>query len=388
MELSKTEINEINKNFSAKFSNKILGLMASSAEDDDNIAVSPSRLQALLVLLANWTSPDVRRRILDVIGSDAMEINEANALCSKEQFVTTPQEEDEHRYIPVIEQNTFLWLAKELNSSPTAIEAVQNIFDVVVKNVDFTKPETKDIIDAAVEESTHRLINGIHADIEPDTLAMITDILYFKATWEEVFDEEETKEQLFFGIKDKSKVQMMYREGCMHYGETEKCQMVRLPYMCMAEEEKYFSMRVYLPKKSYTTTDMLEEIRHKDYSIALEEEEVKLSLPRFTIQSNIRLHKILEELGLRCIFESKDIMPVFCKNLQISQIVQEVKVIVNEKETEAAAVTYMCTGGCLPPEEEPEPKVMTVNRPFIFEITEDSSNVILFTGIINNIDNE
>ena len=35
-----------------------------------------------------------------------------------------------------------------------------------------------------------------------------------------------------------------------------------------------------------------------------------------------------------------------------------------------------------------EPIVMTVDRPFLFEIVEESSGMVLFTGIINNIESK
>jgi serine protease inhibitor len=73
-------------------------------------------------------------------------------------------------------------------------------------------------------------------------------------------------------------------------------------------------------------------------------------------------------------------------NMQIQEIAQQVKIIVKETETEAAAVTSFFAAGCPPPEIEKRPITMTVNRPFLFEIVEDFSNTILFTGIINNID--
>ena len=58
----------------------------------------------------------------------------------------------------------------------------------------------------------------------------------------------------------------------------------------------------------------------------------------------------------------------------------------DENETEAAALTEMCVAMGLPPTEIKEPVVMNVNRPFMFEIAEEYSNTILFTGIINNIE--
>ena len=95
---------------------------------------------------------------------------------------------------------------------------------------------------------------------------------------------------------------------------------------------------------------------------------------------------ILRQLGLEELFVSTDILPQLADNIQISDIAQKVKIIVNETETEAAALTSVIDVGGLPPEEEyDKPIVVTVDRPFLFEIMEESSGIILFTGIINDI---
>jgi serine protease inhibitor len=116
------------------------------------------------------------------------------------------------------------------------------------------------------------------------------------------------------------------------------------------------------------------------------EEEVKLTLPKFTIKSNVDMKQVLREIGLECIFESTDIVPGLINDVRIDDISQQVKIKVDENETEAAALTEMCVAMGLPPTEIKEPVVMNVNRPFMFEIAEEYSQTILFTGIINHIE--
>ena len=362
MKLTEPEIKEMYRDFSAKFSNHLMRVLIENTKNDKNISVSPSRLQAVLSLLANWASPDIQRTILDTIGSDVMDMEEANVLCDKKRFKLTPWETNcGNDHIPTIELKTILWIMKNLDVNKQA----------------FNK---------AIEEASHGLIKGLSSEIDPGTKALITDILYFKAQWSEGFDESLTKEQLFYGTKGKTVVQMMKRQGFMQYGETERYQMVSLRYMCMSEQSISLVMRVFLPKKNHTPDDVLHEIWNNEFLFDVDEEEVKLSIPRFNIESKVNLKEALWQLGLECIFESVDIIPYCVKNLQISDITQQVKIKVNENETEAAALTEMpmCLG-CLP-DKRMEPIVMTVNRPFLFEIAEEYSNTILFTGLINNIE--
>ena len=365
------------------FCTKMLKILIVNATNDDNIAISPSRLQSLLVILANWSNPDLRQKILKAMDIESQDINDANKLCDKQMFSITPWESEDE--IPKIELNTFFWLMNGLNINKEALKKVSSMSDIMLKIVDFTKPETKSIIDKAIKHASHGLIKGINDDIPKDTLALITDILYFKAKWQEPFDEEDTKEQLFYGTRGKVKVPMMHQHDIMDYHETSKFQMVRLKYVCWSKEDKCFSMRIILPKKGIDIANAIQDMNKMDFYKCFEEEDVKLSLPKFTIESDINMKELLSNLGLKCIYESNDIMPECVKNLKITDIVQQVKVKVNENDTEAAALTYLREIGCCLPIEKPKTIVMKVNRPFIFEIVEDSSNTVLFAGVINNI---
>ena len=383
--MNKQEIQEMYRNFSAKFSNKLLYKLVDS-EGNNNIAISPSRLQNVLVLLANWASPQIRKAILEGIGSEVMEMDEANVLCNKEHLHLTSWKEGEGDYIPTIETNTFLWVKKGMKLKPDGLTCVSSDFNVVLREVDFSQPDTKDIINKAVDVASHGLIKEVNSDIQPLTQMLLTDILYFKAKWDERFYEEDTKERIFYGTKGKEKVPMMRKTDSLMFSETQTCQVVQLRYMCMSEQDKYFTMRFYLPKEKFSISDVLHELWNNEFYFDMTEEDVKLTLPKFTIKSNADMKQVLKDIGLECIFESADIVPGLVNDVRIDDISQQVKIKVDENETEAAALTEMCVAMGPPPTEIREPVIMNVNRPFMFEIAEEYSNTILFTGIINHIE--
>ena len=383
--MNKQEIQEMYRNFSAKFSNKLLYKLVDS-EGNNNIAISPSRLQNVLVLLANWASPQIRKAILEGIGSEVMEMDEANVLCNKEHLHLTSWKKGEGDYIPTIETNTFLWVKKGMKLKPDGLTCVSSDFNVVLREVDFSQPDTKDIINKAVDVASHGLIKEVNSDIQPHTQMLLTDILYFKAKWDERFYEEDTKERIFYGTKGKEKVPMMRKTDSLMFSETQTCQVVQLRYMCMSEQDKYFTMRIYLPKEKCSISDVLHELWNNEFYFDMTEEDVKLTLPKFTIKSNADMKQVLKDIGLECIFESADIVPGLVNDVRIDDISQQVKIKVDENETEAAALTEMCVAMGPPPTEIREPVIMNVNRPFMFEIAEEYSNTILFTGIINHIE--
>lgn len=384
------ELNEIISrypSFSRRFSNRILSLLLTSEGSSRNIAVSPSRLQAVITMLANWAVPEVCRTMLDSIGCEDMGLQEANALLSRRNLVSCIEDGSygaENQ--PVVEQQVSIWAQKSLTVDPSSVDGVVEDYNVSVRNVDFRDPSTKEIIDRAIGEATHGLIEHLDAELSADTLAAIIDILYFKARWWSQFDEYDTKDRLFYGTDGKSMVKMMKQTGTYDYAETSSCQMISLPYMCAYDSKVSFSMVIYLPRGRHTIEDVLKERQSADFKTDFVSTDVALSLPRFSISSRIDMKELLGSLGLGFIFENRNLIPKCIRDLMVSQVIQQVKVNVKENGTEAAAMTYVCmVAGCCPDEEEPKPIVMKVNKPFLFEIIEDSSCTVMFAGVVNNI---
>lgn len=381
-------MNRSNKDFRRSFSEKLMEQIVGNAANDDNIAVSPSRLQAVLVLLSNWASPDMQRKILDVAVGESAGIEDANEFCRKDNFsvATCYNISGEVSESPIVELSTILWLQEQLRLKAGHIADMREAFGVEYERVDFANPDTQGLIDAKINEASHGLIPSLNAKVDPLTRVLLTDILYFKAHWEIPFEEENTDELPFYGAKETVDVPTMCMEERLPYKETDKYQMVELSYLTDFSSEKSYVMRIYLPRLCVSNIELLRAIAEKDAKQEVKEEHVCLYLPRFSAETNIKMTNIFQQLGLKELFTSTDILPQLADNIQISDIAQKVKIIVNETETEAVALTSIVCAGCLPPEEDDKPIVMTVDRPFLFEIVEETSGTILFTGIINDIE--
>lgn len=375
-------------NYSVSFSNKLLKTVLHLEDVDSNIVVSPARLQAVLVLIATWASPAIRKQILNCISSGSITIEQAQTLSSSKRVEIKPCNEfksilHEGSY-PIIELNTHFWIRKNLEVHREAIDQVIEDYPLFVTQVDFSDPSLKTVIDHTISEATHGLIKELNMEIQPRILALITDILYYKAAWDNPFTKSQTRRRIFHGTQGDTLVHMMKDTLNIPYGETPMYQMVCIPYACYVENHVSFSMRIYLPKKKHTILDILNAMNHRDLSVS--NQEVKLSLPRFSVSSSLDGRQILTDMGLSCILEDKDIIPACIPDLKISKVVQQVKVDVNEKGTQAAVVTSLGFDGCPYFEQNPKPVIMRVNKPFIFEIVEDETNTVLFTGIIHHID--
>ena len=120
------------KDYSARFSNYVLKSLIEEIGDKQNIALSPSRLQAILVLLANWTTPNISRWILDQAVSDIIDIKEANSLFNNDNTQPIPHKEtfrdidgNPIQMVPTIEQQTTLWYKHDLVLNTKAIDNIK-----------------------------------------------------------------------------------------------------------------------------------------------------------------------------------------------------------------------------------------------------------------------
>lgn len=373
--------------FRKAFSVKLMEQLVRNDNSVNNIVISPSRLQAVLALLANWTSPDMQRKILDVVGDEGLGINDVNTLFSKDHFSVTPcfNINGQGNENPRLELSTILWLQEQLRLKNDHIDDMRKTFGVEYERVDFANPSTRGLIDAKINEASHGLIPCSNAEIEPQTQALLTDVLYFKAYWETPFDEYNTDELHFYGAKETVMVPTMCMEERLRYKETDKYQMVEIRYLSGPSDSSYV-MRIFLPELCVSLSELLQTIAMDDDEQDVKDEHVCLYLPRFSVESSTKMTGVLQQLGLEDIFASTDTLPQLADNIQISDIAQKVKVIVNETETKAAALTSACCTGCAPIEKEGKPIPMIVDRPFFFEIVEKTSGITLFSGIINDIE--
>lgn len=141
-------------------------------------------------------------------------------------------------------------------------------------------------------------------------------------------------------------------------------------------------MNLYLPKGSIKPKDIL----LADKAFETEEADVALTLPKFDLESNIGLSKILQGLA-PSIFTAESLQGIMTYdeapvNLMVGDTFQKARVKVDEQGTEAAAATVI-----MEPTAAREPDddmiILKFDRPFAWEIVYD--NIPLFTGVVSDL---
>ena len=112
--------------------------------------------------------------------------------------------------------------------------------------------------------------------------------------------------------------------------------------------------------------------------------EVDLSMPRFKSEFSTSLKEPLKTMGAERAFgDNAQFDGISDTPLFIDNVIQKTYISVDEKGAEAAAVTAISMALTSMPRPV-EKKVMNLNRPFLYIITDYAAEKILFIGKVGN----
>lgn len=272
---------------------------------------------------------------------------------------------------------------------------IEDSYNAPVWKLDFSLVEDSCIkINHWVAEQTRGKISNIIDSINKDMRLILINAIYFKGMWENTFDKNYTKEENFTLVSGKKvKVPMMHQTKKFSYLEDDQFQILEMPYkgnLIYGTHER-ISMVIFLPKHFKNVSELeplltIEKI--EEYLSILREKytkKVKVFIPRFTIKMKYKLTRALSELGITDAFTKNANFSGISKEpvIFISEVIHKAFVEVNERGTEAAAVTTIgVVGASIGPKKEPP--LFRADHPFIFLIQDSQTKTILFIGKLMN----
>jgi len=275
-----------------------------------------------------------------------------------------------------------IWYKDGYPIYPAFLDINRKYFDAEVSALDFANPKSLDIINNWCSDKTNGLIKNPLDKIPADAIMYLINAIYFKGIWSSEFKKKDTSERDFTTANGAShKVDMMQQEQIFNYFEDEDAQYLDMPY-----GNKAFSMAVILPKQGNTIDDYLKSFDLESWSEIMQNlspREIKVYFPKFKVKSKLELKNILATMGMPQAFTPQaDFSRMSEIDLMISRIIHSTYCDVNEKGTEAAAVTIVE----MIETAMPQNPVFNVNRPFVFIIREKSTGVILFMGKMGSVE--
>ncbi len=240
-------------------------------------------------------------------------------------------------------------------------------------------------INTWVGKQTNDKIKKIVGKINPLTKLILTNAIYFKGKWVSGFSTSLTKPSTFYVDPNlKIKVPLMYQEANFNYMENNTFQALEMPY-----KGGDLSMIVLLSKDKYGINELEKSLSAsslKRWISEMSEQKIKVYFPKFKLETGYELEDALSSMGMPNAFDNADFSGMDGrKDLVISKVIHKAYIDVNEKGTEAAAVTsVVMVLTCSPNFSSPKVPIFRADHPFIFFIIDKSTGSTLFMGKITN----
>ena len=274
------------------------------------------------------------------------------------------------------------------------LDVLAESYGAGVRPTDFVAApeESRLAINDWVAESTEDRIRDLipQGIINPLTRMVLTNAIYFNASWLLPFSEANTGEHPFHLLDGSSvDVPMMRTEEEFRHAAGDGYQAVDLPYV-----GHELSMTVIVPDRGRFREfeDSLDAALVDRIITGLAFRYVALDLPRFELESQFRLGETLGSMGMTDAFDSaasdlsgmdgRSCLAGDAECLYIREVVHKAFVSVDEAGTEAAAATAVVVQT---ESAKPTPIGVTVDRPFIFLIRDRETEAVLFVGRVEAI---
>jgi serpin B len=276
-----------------------------------------------------------------------------------------------------------LWAQERIEFLPEFLQATTANNGAEPGLLDFGQAEAaRKEINSWTEQQTDGKIQDLLAQglIDSDTRLVLTNAIYFKAPWTFPFGEHATNDAPFhISPSVQVDVPMMHQRDKFSYVASDDVQVLALPY----GQDLSLSMVVLLPNK----TDGLAELEKrltpallKRLFAATKTRKVIVDLPKFKMTSEFLLADVLASMGMPLAFSRQaDFSGMSTQErLFFSTVTHKTIVDVNEKGTEAAAVTAF--PGFSAYERPEQPVEFRADHPFVFLIWDRRTKSILFLG--------
>ena len=363
---------------SAKFAVRLLQQVLEE-RPNDNFCVSPLDVQSGLSLLLSGLHAQGYQEVADALGygelpldavnafqrtvweqvhaeSDAYEVRQALAL-----YTVTP-----YRWTAAVKQQAQDWY-------PTAFYELEeaSLQQQIGQLQSWLQEQTKTRVALSPE-----LWQQIAAY---PTLAGVVSALFLKADWEQPLGIAPPIEFRTADGRKRSVDAMARRFERLPYLEERDFEAVALPYR--GGQLRFY---LFLPREGVSLRQWVQQLdtaRWRAWRKQFKEREVELHMPKFEITSEHDLRDPLQQIGVRQIFRDGGLRGVVEGAETAGYIglwTQQATVRVDERGTEAAAgsaiTAFVMDYGTVQ---------MRVDRPFLFAIVHEPTELILFMGVVH-----
>lgn len=286
---------------------------------------------------------------------------------------------------PMLRAPNTLWVQAGLPLEPSYTRQVQDVAAAAVEEADFSgapQQARAAINELIAGQTAGKITNLLGRDaVTAATRLVLANAVYLKARWAFPFTATATRDAPFHpgGGAEPTTVAMMHRTASLPYVRGDGYQAVLLPY-----EDLPLAMAIVLPDGPLAgLASQLGDDRAGlgPLLAGADRQSVAVALPKFRQRTSTQLIPVLRQLGVEDAFTgAADFTGITtAERLLIGAVVHQAYIDVDEQGTEAAAATAIGMRA-MALRREPEPIPFTVDRPFLFAITDTATGLPLFLG--------
>jgi serine protease inhibitor len=347
-------------------------------KDKGNVLISPASIYLAISMAANGADGDTLIAIQKALSSENITSQQLNASCR--DWISLLRVKTDKTTVSVANS---IWFRQSYPVSQAFLKTNADYFDAAAQALDFNSPEAAKTINNWVKSQTQGKIDSIVDKVDASTIMYLINAVYFKSDWTTPFDAHSTAKGDFIATSGTISANFMHRTGGVKFIDSKGVKGVLLPY-----DNGRYSFFAVLPPEGQDVRAYVNGLTGADIAVliqSMKSGEVRLSLPKFEIQYQTSLKNNLAALGMGVAFtDSANFSRINAQgvsNLMIYDVLHKTYCRVDEKGTEAAAVTSVQMGLTAMPLNE---VVIRFDRPFMFGIIDSASGTPLFLGLLDS----
>jgi serpin B len=369
---------QMDEKFNQAILNFTWNMFKESSSNEGNLMISPISAYFALAMAANGADGDTKTEMMKALSAENVPLDDLNKGLNYWMNTITKDR------IAKFSITNSIWYREGFKANKDFLQTNADYYSAYIRSLDFMQKSAPDTINGWVKEATNDKIDKIVGEINDDLVMYIINAIYFNGDWKYEFSANKTRKESFNAPSGKVETDFMSRRGKMDYLEFNGVTGVILPYL-----DGQFAFVGLLPEEGETPKDIINNLTVLDLINLMknkEEKNIELSIPKFEVSYEDSLINELSNMGMKLPFEpySADFSKMNEsgeKDLFIGEIKHKTYIRVDEKGTEAAAVTSIGVEATSMPVEFPR---LTFDRPFVYGIVDVTTGIPLFIGIMEN----
>ncbi len=370
-------VDKLSENFISSEMELSISLFKSSISPNENSLISPISVALALGMTANGADAATLDQFKKLLGQDKFTIDQLNKF---NYSLSSLFQSDKHNKVRLANS---IWYRNEkaLNVNPVFLQKNADFYKANIYKADFNSKNTVKQINNWIRNNTDGMIDKIVDIINPDTIMFLFNTVLFDAEWSSSYKSNEVYEEIFSRSENDS-IGVPFMHSMEKFIQNKNAEGFIKPY----KGDKYSFVGI-LPKENISLKDFIATLNRNNFKelvTSYSDENAQVGIPKFKYAYSKSLVEPLKSLGFTDGFSPSEanfskMASVPDGNIYISDVLHKTYIQVDEKGTKAGAATKveMLAGSAMQ-----QPRKVTFDRPFVFAIIENETQLPLFIGAV------